>query len=85
MGTVGELWSQLVHGGGSTVLTTPILLLIGLGIVMQFAPAEIGVSARGIFTRLGPVPQGILLSIVLIGTGILVTGQGVAPFIYYRF
>jgi D-alanyl-lipoteichoic acid acyltransferase DltB (MBOAT superfamily) len=85
MATVGELWGQLVYGGGSTVLTTPLLLLIGLGIVMQFAPPRIGTVAREIFGRLGPLPQGVLLAIVLIGTGVLVTGQGVAPFIYYRF
>jgi hypothetical protein len=29
--------------------------------------------------------QGLSLAVVLFLTGVLVTGQGVAPFIYYRF
>jgi hypothetical protein len=37
------------------------------------------------FGRLSPLAQSVSLSLVLFLTGVLVTGQGVAPFIYYRF
>jgi hypothetical protein len=43
------------------------------------------VLARALFARLGPVPQGVALGAVLVVTSAVVSGQGVAPFIYYRF
>jgi D-alanyl-lipoteichoic acid acyltransferase DltB (MBOAT superfamily) len=85
LGIVQELAGQVVSSGPTTVLTTPILILIGLGLTMQFAPRGPGVRARTLYARLGPVGQGVCLAAVLFLTGVLVTGQGVAPFIYYRF
>jgi hypothetical protein len=85
LGTVTEMAGQLFSGGGETSLTTPILLLIGLGLILQFLPRRPALYARDIVARLGPVQQGLVLAAVLFVTGVLVTGQGVAPFIYYRF
>lgn len=85
LGTVQELGSRLFSTGGATTLTTPILLLIGLGLVMQFVPTGPGLRLRALFARLGPISQGVALAAVLIVTFALISGQGVAPFIYYRF
>lgn len=83
--TVSELASQVVSDTGTTSLTTPILLLIGFGLVLQFLPPWPGLRLRAFFARLSPVLQGIALASVLIVTFALISGQGVAPFIYYRF
>jgi D-alanyl-lipoteichoic acid acyltransferase DltB (MBOAT superfamily) len=85
LSTVSEMAGQLFSGTGQTTLTTPILLLIGFGLILQFLPRRPALYVRDIFARLGPVPQGVILGAVLFVTGVLVTGQGVAPFIYYRF
>jgi D-alanyl-lipoteichoic acid acyltransferase DltB (MBOAT superfamily) len=85
LNTVTEMLGQLFSSSGETSLTTPILLLIGFGVILQFLPRRPALYARDFFARLGPVPQGVILAIVLVITGVLVTGQGVAPFIYYRF
>jgi hypothetical protein len=53
--------------------------------MLQFVPRAPGIRARDLFASLNPVLQGVALSIVLLITGVVVTGQGVAPFIYYRF
>lgn len=82
---VGELANQMATDAGATSLTTPLLLLIGGGLVVQFLPRQPLLEARAAFARLGPVPQGVALAAVLFVTSVLVTGQGVAPFIYYRF
>ncbi len=85
LSTVSEMAGQLFSGTGQTTLTTPILLLIGFGLILQFLPRRPALYVRDLFARLGPVPQGVILGTILFVTGVLVTGQGVAPFIYYRF
>jgi hypothetical protein len=79
------MFGQLISGGQTTSLTTPLLLLIGLGLIIQFVPRRPALQLRLLFARLGPAAQGVCLAVVLLVTGVLVTGQGVAPFIYYRF
>ncbi|MCL4508736.1 MAG: MBOAT family protein [Chloroflexi bacterium] len=85
MQTFGELWHQLVFGGGQTTVTLAevIVILVGLGI--QFIPRDLFAGWRIRFAEMGPVLQGVALSVVLIITSAFVSGQGVAPFIYYRF
>ncbi len=63
----------------------PVLLAIVAGLAIQFVPRAPLLQARLMFARIGPVPQGIVLAAVLVVTGALVSGQGVAPFIYYQF
>jgi D-alanyl-lipoteichoic acid acyltransferase DltB (MBOAT superfamily) len=85
LATVGELAGRLVATGGATTLSTTVLLAIAAGLVWQFLPPQPAVRARALFARLGPVPQGVALGAVLVVTSAVVSGQGVAPFIYYRF
>jgi hypothetical protein len=82
---VGELAGRLVATGGATTLSTTVLLAIAAGLAWQFLPLQPAVHARALFARLGAVPQGVALGAVLVVTSAVVSGQGVAPFIYYRF
>lgn len=85
LATVGELAHRLAFGGGATTLTATIALAIVAGLAVQFVPRRPLIWFRVQFARLGPVAQGMALASVLIVSGALVSGQGVAPFIYYRF
>lgn len=80
-----ELAQQLIAGHGQTTVTPAVLLAIAIGFSIQFLPRTLLLEARQFFGRLSPLIQGISLALVLFITGVLVTGQGVAPFIYYRF
>ncbi|HWE60514.1 MAG TPA: MBOAT family O-acyltransferase, partial [Chloroflexota bacterium] len=85
LGTVADLARQLVAGGGATTVTAPVLLAIAGGLLLQLVPRRLGLWARAIFARLDPVSQAIALASVLVIVSVFVTGQGVAPFIYYQF
>jgi D-alanyl-lipoteichoic acid acyltransferase DltB (MBOAT superfamily) len=85
LATVGELARQVVVNGGETTVTAPVLLAIVCGLLPQFVPSRPGLRARALFARLDPVTQGIALTAVLVVASVFVTGQGVAPFIYYQF
>jgi D-alanyl-lipoteichoic acid acyltransferase DltB (MBOAT superfamily) len=82
---VGEMFHRVVYGGGATTLTMPVLLAVVAGLALQFVPATPLLRLRQVFASMGAVPQGIILASVLVVTGALVSGQGVAPFIYYQF
>jgi alginate O-acetyltransferase complex protein AlgI len=85
LGTVSEMANRLFAGGGVTTLTPAVFLAIVGGILLQWTPRDPALRLQLAFARLKPVVQGAALSVALLVTGILVTGQGVAPFIYYRF
>jgi D-alanyl-lipoteichoic acid acyltransferase DltB (MBOAT superfamily) len=85
LGTVAALLSQILTDAGSTTVTLTTLLTIAVGLSLQFLPRRPGVWLREGFARLRPVYQGTALASVLLVTSVLLTGQGVAPFIYYRF
>jgi alginate O-acetyltransferase complex protein AlgI len=80
-----EMAQQLMAGGGQTTVTPVVVLAIATGFSIQFLPRAPLLEARTFFGRLSPLAQGVSLSLVLFVTGVLVSGQGVAPFIYYRF
>lgn len=82
---VGEIGERLIFGGGVTTVSSTVVMAIAAGLALQFLPRQPLFGLHNLFARLGPVPQGIALSLVLLVIGVLVTGQGVAPFIYYRF
>lgn len=82
---VQTMFHQLIFGGGETVLTPTVALAIAVGLGIQFLPREPLAELRVMFARLNPVVQGVALAGVLFVTSVVVTGQGVAPFIYYRF
>jgi alginate O-acetyltransferase complex protein AlgI len=83
--TVGEMLNRVVFGGGATTLTASVVAAIVAGLALQFVPQAPLLRLRLLFARLGPVPQSIALASVMMVTGALVSGQGVAPFIYYQF
>lgn len=85
MATVGAMARQVLRGGGSTSLTPVLILTIGAGLALQFVPRQPLLMGRDLFARLHPVFQGVVLASVLLVTSVALTGQGVAPFIYYRF
>jgi hypothetical protein len=70
---------------GSTALVTPIVLLTIAGMLgVQYLPSDPAARLREGFGRLGPVLQGGALAIGLFAVTTL-GGQGVTPFIYFRF
>ena len=71
-------------GGGVDALTLPVLILIALGIGVQFVPRDIGVRLQTAGSRLRPVPLGLMLGAALLVLDAL-GPQGVAPFIYFQF
>ena len=83
--TVGQLAQQVISGGGPTTLTLPMLLAVAGGMAIQFMPRAPLLRGRVVFGRLGPALQGVALAVVLMVASAVATGQGVAPFIYYRF
>ncbi|MGH2347064.1 MAG: MBOAT family O-acyltransferase [Chloroflexota bacterium] len=82
---VGDLARRLFQNGGETTLTPELALAVIAGLAIQFLPTEPLHVARDLFARGGIVLQGLGVAAVLVVTGVLVTGPGVAPFIYYRF
>jgi alginate O-acetyltransferase complex protein AlgI len=82
---VGELARRLLRSGGQTTVSPQIALAVVAGLAIQFVPPEPLRIGRDLFARVGPVFQGLTVAAVLVITGIIVTGPGVAPFIYYRF
>ena len=85
LGAVGELLRQLAIGGGATTLSAVVLLAVGAGLALHLLPESSGLRLRLLFARLGPIPQGVALAGVLALMSAVMGGQGVAPFIYYRF
>ncbi len=85
LGAVGALAGRLVAGGGMTTLTPPVVLAIVAGLATQVIPRTPRLALQTFFGRLGPVPQGLALAAVLVVVGAMTSGQGVAPFIYFRF
>lgn len=85
MGNAGAVLGQLLGGSGQTTVNVWIILAIVAGIGLQFVPPEPSLALRKIFAGIGPVGQGLAFAAVVLVSGAFATGQGVAPFIYYRF
>lgn len=83
--TIGELARDLGNGTSATAVSAPVVLAIAIGLVLQFFPRAVLTRTWAEFGRWGPVPQGVALSVVVVITAAALSGQGVAPFIYYRF
>jgi alginate O-acetyltransferase complex protein AlgI len=82
LGMLGRLVS--FQGGPSTLVTTPVLLAIGVGVLTQFAPRAPGAIVRAVVSRLQPVPMGVAAALALFAITTL-GPRGVAPFIYFQF
>src|SRR4029453_6908518 len=71
-------------GEPSPLVTTPVLLAIGVGLATQLAPHEVAERLKSVMSRLRPVPLGITIAVVLFVITTL-GPRGVAPFIYFQF
>lgn len=85
LGGVGAMLGQLLGGTGPTTVTSGVVLAIFAGLAIHFIPREPALILRRSFAGLSPVGQGLAFGAVVLLCGAVITGQGVAPFIYYRF
>ncbi|HEV3312271.1 MAG TPA: MBOAT family O-acyltransferase [Chloroflexota bacterium] len=85
LGNVGSMIGQLLGGTGATTVTPTILLAMFAGMAVHFMPPQPGLALRRVYSRLSPVAQGLAFAAIVLFCGAVITGQGVAPFIYYRF
>jgi alginate O-acetyltransferase complex protein AlgI len=86
IGDAFELLDRLVTGWGQgpELVTTGVLLAIGVGIGGQYVPKDLFDRLMAGFSRLSPVAQGACVALGL--TVVSALGpEGVAPFIYFRF
>jgi alginate O-acetyltransferase complex protein AlgI len=82
MAVFGRLLS--FSGGTGGVVTASVLVLVALGIAVQYLPRDATARLQAGFSTLAPAVQGTALAAVLVGTSIL-GNQGVAAFIYFKF
>jgi alginate O-acetyltransferase complex protein AlgI len=68
----------------SPLITVPVILAIGAGLVTQFVPHGPADLLKAAVSNLRPVPLGIAIAVVLFVITTL-GPRGVAPFIYFQF
>ena len=85
VGTAFDVLAGIASGAGpSPLVTTLVLVVIGLALASQLVPPDAVDGAQARFSALGPALQVLVLVGAL--TAIDVLGpDGVAPFIYFRF
>jgi hypothetical protein len=81
----GEFLGQLTVPGSPTLWTLPVVLAIAAVIGLQLLPTDAVERVQVWIERRRPLALATALSAVIIVTGATVSGQGVAPFIYFRF
>ena len=73
----------------SPLVTFPVLLVIVVGIGIQYIPASVGPRLQRAFAELGQLRSGLLLQGGVLASALLTITTlgpaGVAPFIYFRF
>ena len=85
LGTAGEILTRLFTAGGPAPAVTPtVLLLIAIGIGMQYIPKDLGARVEVAFARWRPVAAAGTLGVALLALDAL-GPTGVAPFIYFQF
>jgi alginate O-acetyltransferase complex protein AlgI len=86
IGDAFEVLGRIVTGWGQgpELVTSGVLLAIGVGIGGQYVPTDLYQRLMGGFSRLSPVAQGASLALALTVVGAL-GPEGVAPFIYFQF
>ncbi|MBS2551186.1 MBOAT family protein [Catenulispora sp. NL8] len=86
LGTAFAVLGRLFAGGPSTGVVTPtIVLLIAAALATQWVPRGVGARLRTAFVTLPVYAQGVSLGVLLLVIAAVSGGQGVAPFIYFRF
>jgi hypothetical protein len=79
LGRTITAWSE-----PSPLITVPVILAIGAGLVTQFVPHGPAARLEAAVSNLRPVPLGIAIAVVLFVITTL-GPRGVAPFIYFQF
>jgi D-alanyl-lipoteichoic acid acyltransferase DltB (MBOAT superfamily) len=82
---VGTFLGRLFVPGAATLWSAPVVLAIMVVIGLQLLPAD-GVERLQVrLERVRPVVLAVGLTALVLLVGATVSGQGVAPFIYFRF
>jgi D-alanyl-lipoteichoic acid acyltransferase DltB (MBOAT superfamily) len=82
---VGAFLGRLFVPGPATLWTAPVVLAIVVVIGLQLLPAD-GVERLQVrLERVRPVVLAVGFAVLVLLAGATVSGQGVAPFIYFRF
>jgi len=85
IGLAVDFLEQLVQPGAATLLSAPVAVAIVLVIGLQLVPPRPLERLEIAIARLRPVVLSVGLAVVMAFVGATVSGQGVAPFIYFRF
>jgi alginate O-acetyltransferase complex protein AlgI len=81
----GTFLSRLVVPGHATLLSLPVAAAIVVTIGLQLLPADAIERVQAGVERLQPALLATGLAILVLFAAATVPGQGVAPFIYFRF
>jgi alginate O-acetyltransferase complex protein AlgI len=81
----GSFLSRLTAGGSPTLWTVPVVVAIVVVVGLQLVPPRPLERLEIWLGRLQPALLAVILAVVIAFAGATVSGQGVAPFIYFRF
>jgi D-alanyl-lipoteichoic acid acyltransferase DltB (MBOAT superfamily) len=84
MGSAFEVLNRLVSFAGGPAVALNVLLLIAVGIGIQYLPKDATARLQHGFSRMSPGAQGAVLALSLVAVSTF-GNQGVAPFIYFQF
>jgi alginate O-acetyltransferase complex protein AlgI len=85
LGLVREFCTRLVVPGPATLWSAPVVLAVAGVIGLQLLPADLVESVQVRLERLKPLVLAGGFAVLVACVGATVSGQGVAPFIYFRF
>jgi alginate O-acetyltransferase complex protein AlgI len=85
IGLAGTFFSRLVAPGPATLWTAPVVAAILVVIGLQLLPADALERVQARIERARPALLATGLAVLVLVAGATVSGQGVAPFIYFRF
>jgi alginate O-acetyltransferase complex protein AlgI len=85
LSVAGDFLSHMFTPGAFTLLTLPVALWIVVVIGLQLLPENLVERVQVRIESIRPLLLGAGLAVVIALVGATVSGQGVAPFIYFRF
>lgn len=83
-GRAFEILARLVDVGSAPAVTPAVMLLVLIGIGVQYLPKRWGTDLEVAASNLSPIAVGAALGVGLLAVDAL-GPQGVAPFIYFQF
>lgn len=81
----GTFIERMLDPGPATLFTVPIALMVAAVIGLQLVPERTVERVQVRIERTNPLLLGAGLAVVIALVAATVSGQGVAPFIYFRF